>query len=32
MDYLVRHHVAPGDSSQNDVEGAQSFVAHAMCD
>ena len=32
MDYLVRHHLAPGDSSQNDVERTQSFVADAVCD
>ena len=31
MDYLVQHHLAPGDSSQNDVEHAKSFVADAMC-
>ena len=32
MDYLVRHHLGPGDSSQNDVERARSFVADAVRD
>ena len=32
MDYYIRHHLAPGDSSQNEVERAQSFIADGLCD
>ena len=32
MDYYVRHHLAPRDSSQNDAERARSYIADALCD
>ena len=32
MDYYIRHHLAPSDSSQNEVERAQSYIADALCD
>eukprot|EP00112_Aurelia_sp_Birch-Aquarium-sp1_P004821 Seg1546.11 transcript_id=Seg1546.11/GoldUCD/mRNA.D3Y31 product="hypothetical protein" protein_id=Seg1546.11/GoldUCD/D3Y31 len=31
-DYYIRHHLAPGDSSQNEVERIQSYVGDAICD
>ena len=31
-DYLVRHHLANNDSSQNDVERCQGYVGDAICD
>lgn len=31
-DYYIRHHLANGDSSQNEVERCQSFVGDAICD
>ncbi len=32
IDYYIRHHLANGDSSQNEVERCQSYVGDAMCD
>ena len=32
MDYYIRHHLAQSDSSQNEVERAQSYIADALCD
>jgi len=32
VDYYMRHHLAPGDSSQNEVERIQSYVGDAICD
>ena len=32
MDYYIRHHLAPSDSSQNEVEHVQSFIADALFD
>eukprot|EP00794_Sanderia_malayensis_P016502 gene16502-18142_t len=31
-DYYIRHHLASGDSSQNEVERCQSYVGDAICD
>ncbi len=31
-DYYVRHHLAPGDSSHNEVERIQSYVGDSVCD
>lgn len=31
-DYYIRHHLANGDSSQNEVERCQSFVGDTTCD
>ena len=32
IDYYIRHHLANGDSSQNEVERCQSYVGDAICD
>ena len=32
LDYYVRHHLANGDSSHNEVERCQSYVGDAICD
>ncbi len=32
FDYYIRHHLANSDSSQNDVEGAQSYIGDAISD
>ena len=32
LDYYIRLHLAPGDSSMNDVEQIQSYVGDAICD
>ena len=31
-DYFMRHHLANGDSSYNEVERCQSYVDDAICD
>ena len=32
LDYLIKHHLANNESSQNEVERVQSYVGNTICD